>query len=95
MAVKIRRKEYRAGARKRKGSLEETISYAMHHDEPANYIVAYRDKDVIKKTTLQEFMKGEEFSTIPLTRIYQITRNNDEIVWRKGQKELLVKKSAN
>ena len=85
---KQRTKSRRAG--KRKGSLEETISYAMYRDDPSNYQVSYRDKDQIKKTGLKEFLSTEEFSPIPLSRIVLVSKN-DLAVWKKGQKEVLVK----
>ncbi len=75
---------------KRKGSLEETISYAMYKDDPLRYTVSYRDKDVVRDANLREFMDSEEYLPIPLTRIVQISRQ-DRIVWKKGQKELAVK----
>lgn len=75
----------------RKGSLNETLSYALHSDDPRLYIVSYRDKDLVKKARLSDFATAEEFSDIPLTRIIEITKN-DTLVWEKGQKELKVKK---
>jgi hypothetical protein len=76
---------------KRKGSLEETISYAMYKDDPELYIVSYRDKDLIKDASLEEFVESEYFAPVPLTRITQLRRVGRGIVWRKGQKQLLVK----
>lgn len=75
---------------KKKGTLEETISYAMYNDDPRGYIVSYRDKDEIKEVNLDEFMNAEDYSPIPLTRIAQITKDG-KVVWKKGQKELAVK----
>jgi uncharacterized protein (UPF0248 family) len=75
---------------KRKGSLEETISFALHKDDPETYTVYYRDKDSIKVATLKEFILSEYFSQIPLTRIIQIKRGKNEVVWNKGQKEITV-----
>ena len=77
-------------ARKRKGSLEETISYAMYKDDPAFYLVTYRDRDLIKTATLKDFFSAEEFTPIPTTRILQLSKKG-KIVWKKGQKEILVK----
>jgi len=74
----------------RKGSLEETISYAMYRDDPSSYQVSYRDKDQIKNTGLKDFLIAEEFSPIPLSRIVLISKN-ELAVWKKGQKEVLVK----
>lgn len=76
----------------RKGSLKETLSYAMHKDRTELFTVSYRDKDKIRTDQLQDFMTKEEFSDIPLTRIVQIRRAS-EVVWEKGQKQVKVKKS--
>lgn len=76
---------------KKKGTLEETISFATYNDNPRAYFVFYRDKDRIREIDLDKFMNAEEYSPIPLTRIVQITKH-EKPVWKKGQKELLVKK---
>ena len=65
----------------------------MYRDDPARYTVFYRDKDTVKNANLKEFVEGEEFSPIPLTRIVQVSRDGSQSVWKKGQKELIVKKS--
>ncbi len=75
---------------KRKGSLEETISYAIYKDNPFSYVVSYRDKDQIKEATLKDFLNAEEYSPIPFSRVTQVTKLG-MIVWKKGQKEILVK----
>jgi uncharacterized protein (UPF0248 family) len=75
---------------KRKGSLDETLSYAIHKDDPRLYSVSYRDKDVIKTCLLADFVTKEEFSEIPITRILQISKEGI-VVWRKGQKRVSVK----
>ncbi len=62
----------------------------MHSDDPSRYFVSYRDKDVIKRAKLQDFMGSEEYSPIPLTRITEISKG-ERVVWKKGQKELTVK----
>ena len=77
----------------KKGSLEETLSYAMHKDDPPFYAVLYRDKEKIKSAPLKEFLESEDMADIPLTRIVAILRNG-LIVWKKGQKEVLVKTST-
>lgn len=74
----------------RKGSLKETLSFAMHGDDPKLYVVSYRDKNMVRREPLAEFLIAEEFSDIPLTRILEIRRSG-ELVWEKGQKELKVK----
>jgi uncharacterized protein (UPF0248 family) len=78
--------------RARKGSLEETLSYAMHADNPRAFEVEYRDRDVLKTAWLKEFMEGEEFSEIPVTRIVRITRQK-VLVWEKGQKRVTLKEN--
>ena len=75
---------------KKKGSLEETVSYATYSDDPRIYTVSYRDKDKIKQASLSEFMNAEDYSPIPLTRIIHISKHG-RLVWKKGQKELTVK----
>ena len=77
---------------KRKGSLKETLSYAMHKDNPKLFSISYRDKDKIKTDLLEDFMTKEEFADIPLTRILEITRNGN-VVWEKGQKQVKLKNS--
>ncbi len=72
---------------KRKGSLKETLSYAMYRDNPQLYSVGYRDKDAIKRASLADFLTREEFSDIPITRIVEI-RKEETLVWQKGQKEV-------
>jgi uncharacterized protein (UPF0248 family) len=75
---------------RKKGSLEETLSYSLFKEDPTEYLVSYRDKDRIKQVNLKDFMDSEDFSAIPLTRIRLISKNG-RIVWRKGQKEIIVK----
>ena len=77
--------------KRRKGSLEETISFAMYKDNSTQYEVSYRDKDRIAKVNLKDFLTKEEFAPIPLTTIIQISKN-DDVVWKKGQKEVAVKR---
>ena len=74
----------------RKGSLNETLSYAMHKDDPRLYTVSYRDRDTVKTVSVLDFMTGEEFSEIPVTRIMQISKK-ENIIWKKGQKQVSVK----
>jgi uncharacterized protein (UPF0248 family) len=78
--------------RGKKGSLEETLSYAFYADEPKLFQIMYRDKMTVKKAGLKEFMESEEFSDIPTTRILRITRQG-RLVWEKGQKRVEVKGS--
>ena len=76
---------------KRKGSLEETLSFAQHNDDSNLYTVSYRDKDRTKIVTLKDFLTADEFSEVPLTRILQITREK-KLVWQKGQKQVELKR---
>jgi uncharacterized protein (UPF0248 family) len=78
--------------RGRKGSLEETLSYASYADKPELFQIIYRDKTTVKKASLKEFMESEEFSDIPTTRILRITREG-RLVWEKGQKRIEVKET--
>lgn len=76
--------------KKRKGSLKETLSYALHGDDPKLFSVSYRDKDKIRTDSLKDFMTMEELADVPLTRIVRIMRE-EEIVWEKGQHQVKVK----
>ena len=80
------------GRSKRKGSLEETISFALYSDDENRYSVTYRDKDIEKIVSLPEFLQSEDLAPIPLTRIIRIARDG-KVVWRKGQKSVSVKTS--
>ena len=75
---------------KRKGSLEETLSYCIHKEDPKLFTVCYRDKNSIRTESLFDFITKEEFADIPISRIVQI--KGTEIVWEKGQKQVRVKK---
>lgn len=75
---------------KRKGSLEETLSYCTHKEDPKLFTVSYRDKNSIRTESLLDFITKEEFADIPISRIVQI--EGKEIVWEKGQKQVRVKK---
>ncbi|MFQ5941542.1 MAG: DUF504 domain-containing protein [Nitrososphaerales archaeon] len=67
----------------RKGRLEETLSKALHADNPKLYSVAYRDYEEIKKVPLLEFLRlSEDFQTIPASRIVYVKRL-DYIVYKK------------
>ena len=54
------------------------------------YSVFYRDKERIKEANLKEFLEFDEYSAVPLTRISLISKKG-KIVWKKGQKEIIVK----
>lgn len=78
--------------RKRKGSLEETLSYCIYKEDPKLFTVSYRDKKSIKTESLFDFITKEEFVDIPISRIVQI--KGKQIVWKKGQKQVIVKMSS-
>lgn len=78
--------------RKGKGSLEESLSYAMYKDNSSLFSVSYRDKEDIKTDTLNNFMQRADLADIPITRILTIIRDG-KIVWRKGQKQVSVKRA--
>ncbi len=77
---------------KRKGSLKETLSFALYGDDPHLFTVTYRDKDLFKEVNLDDFMNREDLGDIPITRIITVARNG-KVVWRKGQKEVSLKSS--
>ena len=77
----------------KKGSLEETLSYAIHKDDPELFVVLYRDKAIVKNAPLKEFLESQDMAEIPLTRIVSILRNGTS-VWKKGQKDVRVKNSV-
>ena len=77
--------------KRKKGSLEETLSFATFADNPDTFSVTYRDMDALKEATLKDFMNREDLSEIPITRIVSVARKG-KIVWTKGQKEVYVKK---
>ena len=72
---------------KRKGSLKESLSFALYGDDPHLFKVIYRDRDLFKEVTLDDFMTRNDLGDIPITRIATLTRK-DKVVWRKGQKEV-------
>lgn len=76
---------------KRKGSLEETLSYCIHKEDPRFFMVSYRDKNLVRTESLSDFITKEEFADIPISRIVQI--KGKEVIWEKGQKQVNLKKS--
>jgi hypothetical protein len=75
---------------KKKGSLEETLSLALYGDDPHLFMLTYRDKDLFKEASLDDFMNRDDLGDIPITRIVTVARNG-KVVWRKGQKEVSLK----
>ena len=67
----------------RKGSVAEIFSKALHYDNPDLYFVGYLDFNIVKESTLTEFLKiSENFETIPATRIFYI-KKGDRILYHK------------
>lgn len=68
----------------RKGSVAEIFSKALHYDNPDLYFVGYLDFNIIKETTLTEFLEiSENFETIPATRIFYI-KKGDMMLYHKS-----------
>ena len=60
-----------------KGIVEEIFSKAIHHNNPKEYSIFYRNFEKIIKVNLLEFMEiSNNFQTIPASRIERITKNN-------------------
>ena len=60
-----------------KGIVEEIFSKAIHHGDPKDYKVFYRNFDRIIKINISEFIEiSDNFQTIPASRIEKITKNN-------------------
>ena len=80
--------------KRRKGSLKETLSYALHNDDSNLYSVSFRDMEVVKSESLNDFLRREDADVpVPITRILSIIRDG-KIVWQKGQKQVSVKRSG-
>ena len=59
------------------GILEEIFSKAMHHGNPNDYTIFYRNFEKMVETSLSEFIEiSDNFQTIPASRIERITKNN-------------------
>ncbi len=68
----------------RKGAVAEIFSKALYHDNPDRYFIGYLDFDIIKQTTLTEFLKiSENFQAIPATRIIYI-KKEDKVLYSKS-----------
>ncbi|MEM0029712.1 MAG: hypothetical protein QW572_06075 [Candidatus Nitrosocaldus sp.] len=78
--MKIMRRKRRK--RRRKGMLEELLSKAIHADDINAYTVVYRDRDMLKELSLEEFLRlSENFQSIPASRIVCIKRYGDEVYY--------------
>jgi len=68
---------------RKKGKLQEILSKAIYADNPATYIISYRDFNTINSIPLLEFIEiSHNFEIIPATRIIQIT-NGERIIYQK------------
>ena len=70
-----------------KGTVEEIFSKAVHHNNPKEYKIFYRNFEKIIEINLSEFIKiSDNFQTIPASRIEKITKN-DIILFEKFSRE--------
>lgn len=61
----------------KKGTIQEIFSKALFADEPKLYRIFYRDFQIIKESSLQEFLiQSNNFQTIPISRIKKIKKSN-------------------
>jgi hypothetical protein len=68
---------------RKKGKLQEILSKAIYADNPAMYMISYRDFNTIISIPLLEFIEiSQNFEIIPATRIIQITRG-ERIIYQK------------
>ncbi|HET7642713.1 MAG TPA: DUF504 domain-containing protein [Nitrososphaeraceae archaeon] len=78
--------------RKKKGKLEEILSKALYADNPAVYIILYRDFNTLISIPLLEFIDiSHNFEIIPANRIVQIIKK-DKIIYQKRIHEFTNKK---
>ncbi|MGE0243466.1 MAG: DUF504 domain-containing protein [Nitrososphaeraceae archaeon] len=69
--------------RKKKGKLQEILSKALYADNPAAYLILYRDFNTLISIPLLEFIDiSHNFEIIPATRIIQIIKE-DKIIYQK------------
>ena len=70
-----------------KGIVEEIFSRAMHHNNPKDYSIFYRNFEKSIKVSLVEFMEiSNNFQTIPVNRIERITKNDNILFERIPRK---------
>jgi hypothetical protein len=68
---------------RKKGELQEILSKAIYADNPAMYIISYRDFNTIISIPLLQFIEiSHNFEIIPATRIIQITKR-EKIIYQK------------
>ncbi len=81
----------RSKRRRRKGMLEELLSKAIYADDASAYTVIYRDRDILKELSLEEFLRlSENFQSIPASRIVCIKRYGTEIYYSARAKKTSV-----
>ncbi len=84
-ALEMLKKDEREGS-PMKGRLEEIISKALYADDPALYIVEYREFDRVERCSLKEFLeRSGNFSVIPASRIIRITKEG-EVLFERGRR---------
>ena len=70
-----------------KGIVEEIFSKAIHHGNPKDYKVFYRNFEKIIKINLSGFIEvSDNFQAIPASRIEKITKN-DIVLFEKDLME--------
>ena len=70
-----------------KGIVEEIFSEAIHHTNPKDYSIFYRNFEKSIKVSLVEFMEiSNNFQTIPANRIERITKNGTTLFERIPRK---------
>ena len=70
-----------------KGKVEEIFSKAIHHNNPKDYSIFYRNFEKIITVSLLEFIEiSNNFQTIPANRIERITKN-DTILFERVPRE--------
>ncbi|GBC73542.1 hypothetical protein HRbin04_00945 [archaeon HR04] len=80
MNIKIKGRRRKMRRRRRKGMLEELLSKAIHADDINAYTVVYRDKDMLKELSLEEFLRlSENFQSIPASRIVYVKKYGNEV----------------
>ena len=70
-----------------KGKVEEIFSKAIHHNNPKEYSIFYKNFEKIIKVSLLEFIEiSNNFQTIPANRTERITKN-DTILFERIPRE--------
>ena len=81
-----RQKQNQNDVKMAKGIVEEIFSKAIHHGDPKEYKICYRNFERIIKISLSEFIEiSDNFQTIPASRIEKITKK-DKILFQKASR---------